>query len=70
VYFTPLLFLSDNSGCVLFQAHTFVRLLVFKQTFIQTVFAVVNCAIVGLSVFYSLVLTCNLIFAPAGALII
>jgi len=34
----------------------------YSETFVQTVFAVVNCAVVGLSVFYSLVLTCSLIF--------
>jgi len=64
VYFTPLLLWFSNPGCALFEAHTWARLLVFKETFIQTVFAVVNCAVLGLSlsVFYSSVLTCNLIF--------
>jgi len=63
VNFALLLLLSDTTGCALFQAHTFwARLLVFKETFLQTVFAFVNCAIVGLSVFYFLVLTCSLIF--------
>jgi len=33
------------------------RLLVLKEAFMQTVFAVVNCAFVKLCVFYSLVLT-------------
>jgi len=63
VCFTPLLFRSDNAGCTLFQARAFwARLLVFKATFVETVFAVVNCAVVGLSVFYSLVLTRSLMF--------
>jgi len=63
VYFTALLFWSCDSGCALFEAHTlWARLLVFKDTFVQTVFAVLNGAVVGLSVFYSLVSTCRLIF--------
>jgi len=49
VYFTSLLLRSRNLGCALFEAHAFwARLLVFKETFVQTVFAVANCAVVGL----------------------
>jgi len=33
-----------------------------KKTFVLTVFAVVNCAVVRLSVFHSMVLTCSLVF--------
>ena len=63
VYLTPVLFQSCSPGCALFEAYTFwARLLIFKETFVQTVFAVVNCAVVGLSVFYSLVLMCSLTF--------
>ena len=63
VYFTPLLLRSSNPACALFEVHTFwARLLVFKEIFVRTVFAVVHCAIVGLRMFYSLVLSCNLIF--------
>jgi len=60
VCFTPLcvstfkLWVCDIPGVYL--------LLVFKEIFAQTVFAVVNCAVVGLSVFCSLVLTFSLIF--------
>ena len=58
VHFTPLVFRSRNPGCALFQTHTFwSRQLVFTETFVQTVFAVVNWDVVGLSAFYSLVLT-------------
>ena len=35
---------------------------VFKGTFVQTVSAIVNCADAGLASFYSLLLTCSLIF--------
>jgi len=62
MHFPSLLFRSRNSGCALFEAHTFwARLLIFKETCVETVFAVVNCAVLGLSVFDSLVLTWSLI---------
>jgi len=47
----------------LFQTHTFwSQMLVFKATFVETVFAIVNCVVAGLSVFYSSVLKRSLIF--------
>ena len=53
VYFTPL-FRSSKSEGVAFEAHTsWARLILFKETFVQIVFAVGNCAVVALSVFYS-----------------
>ena len=51
---------GDGPGA---EARTFwARLLVFKATFVYTVLAVVNYVVIWLNVFYSLVLTCSLIF--------
>jgi len=63
--FTPLLFRSGNPGCALFQGHTYwVRLLYSRRLsctlFLQLI--LLGCAVFGLIVFYSLVLTCSLIF--------
>jgi len=60
-FYSHVCFYVRTPVCTLFLAHTWARLLVFKKTFVQTVFAVVNCAVVGLSVFYYLVLRCSLI---------
>ena len=59
----PCLFISTNPGFALFRAHTFcARLRVFKETPVQTVFAVVHSAVAELNVFLLSVLTCSLIF--------
>ena len=51
-------------------AHFLGPLLVFKETFVQTVFTVVNLAVVGLRVFYSLVLRCSWSFCSYDCLVI
>ena len=47
----------------MYAIHTRARLLVFKGTFVQTVFAVLSCAVVEVSLLYTLVITCSLIFS-------
>ena len=63
VYMTRLLFRSGNQG-VRYSRRTLSALdcSYSRWLFVQTVFAVANCAVVGLSVFYFSVLTCSLIF--------
>ena len=54
VNFTPLLLLSDKPGCTTLQAHICrVRKLVTDKAEPQLIFAVVICAVPGLSAFYS-----------------
>jgi len=55
VHFTPLLVLSGNPRCALFQTHTLRSTAGIKETFVQTVFAFVNSAVVEMSVFFFLV---------------
>jgi len=62
VHFTPLFVSYFNPGFAPFQERTWAGLLVFKEIFVQSVFAIVNCTLVGLNVFYSLVLTCSMTF--------
>jgi len=64
VHFTPFLFRASNPGCTVSEAHAPPGLdySYSKRHSMQIVFAVENCAVVGLTVFYSLTLTCRLMF--------
>jgi len=56
-------FYTANRGCPPAQQHTFSFGLLFDETFAHPdIYAVVNCHVLALSVFYSSSFTCSVIF--------